>query len=934
MTPAVGFLTRALRGVKGQAKKLSLFDPDPQLMTMATLTDNASLVVGDGDRIIAKNTQWLTDVPEATDEEGSNEADDASPITSPLDPAASLHQSVGSIAPGPGSQRGLGVGGVVGTTTLSGPSPLRGSGVLVRRECAKAAGITFKEEAWARIGNMFEINAIRREHWDYVADKSRECVSVLQCNKAPINAPHGHHQQYRLHLGKEMKGIASVTSYEDQGSEDAVMDVKDSASDGDSDGGSFTSGTSKSSAVYLAAGSVILSDSEDEENEERMSIDVDEAEGNNNSVVLEDVGGRKRKLKAPVWEFAKKVDGKAVCNACNAAFVCPNGNTSNITGHILGKHKSSEEARKLKASMEENAKVKSAKKDLDVKRAKESGHQLSINAFFPGSKQLPKKVKEEIDNNLVEFIICENSSFETVESHFFRKLLFSANNSYIIPSRRTITKKVDEKIIKVKQDLASEIREDISKHKTISITSDGGNSGDLNKTKKNTLTISRVNENFVLKTDIVAVPEAKGSQEAVKIRRQWKEELLKIGYDESWHVNVTTDGAANFRSARAKGRHEDVGLPTKYTTDCVDHQIHLAVEESIKNILNMAEALKKGKALVNHFSRANLSRQMLKSIQEELGTQKLCPIVGTSNRWFHKMSAVERLLEIRGAVELFQARASLEASGDDDDDPVDIIEDHEWSLMKDYVKAVKIFQTLSKFLGGQTYPAAGSVIPALDQIREDLEDMNKKQAEGTEGKLLIKNLLQSMQKRFPQCWRNKNPYNCLTYLDPKYIDMYADTNDLKSKVLSDIGDDEVFDSIRTNVDVMGQTAPTDDARDELFDEILVTSINPSGASCSTSPTTSRAGSTSSTTSRAEVPATTSAQSATAASGQSMPSRRLALLAKKRQQFRPSAPTIVTFQSRLTEEFERLFFFTIYLKCRNMLYLGILRCFLWSKSVTL
>ena len=130
MTPAVGFLTRALRGVKGQAKKLSLFDPDPQLMTMATLTDNASLVVGDGDRIIAKNTQWLTDVPEATDEEGSNEADDASPITSPLDPAASLHQSVGSIAPGPGSQRGLGVGGVVGTTTLSGPSPLRGSGVV------------------------------------------------------------------------------------------------------------------------------------------------------------------------------------------------------------------------------------------------------------------------------------------------------------------------------------------------------------------------------------------------------------------------------------------------------------------------------------------------------------------------------------------------------------------------------------------------------------------------------------------------------------------------------------------------------------------------------------------------------------------------------------------------------------------------------------
>ena len=117
-----------------------------------------------------------------------------------------------------------------------------------------------------------------------------------------------------------------------------------------------------------------------------------------------------------------------------------------------------------------------------------------------------------------------------------------------------------------------------------------------------------------------------------------------MGYDDSWVVNVTTDGASNFRSARAPGRHEDVGLPTMFTTDCVDHQIHLLVEESIKNLLRMAEALKKGKALVTHFFRASLSRQMLRAIQEELGTVKLCLIIGTSYRWFHKMTSVERLL--------------------------------------------------------------------------------------------------------------------------------------------------------------------------------------------------------------------------------------------------------------------------------------------------
>ena len=175
------------------------------------------------------------------------------------------------------------------------------------------------------------------------------------------------------------------------------------------------------------------------------------------------------------------------------------------------------------------------------------------------------------------------------------------------------------------------------------------------------------------------------------------------------------------RAARAPGRHEDVGLPTKFTTDCVDHQIHLLVEESIKNQFIMSEAIKKSRALVTHFSRASQSRQMLRAIQEELGTAKLCPIVGTSNRWFHKMTSVERLLEIRDSVELFQARSSLETNNEEDDNRVEVIDEEDWKLMKSYVKAVKIFQTLSKFLGGQTYPAATSVIPALDQILEDLE---------------------------------------------------------------------------------------------------------------------------------------------------------------------------------------------------------------------
>ena len=611
--------------------------------------------------------------------------------------------------------------------------------------------------------------------------------------------------------------------------------------------------------VTLAVGSVILSSDSEEEAEgvdENLNVGEEATEEVPAPVTL------KRKFPSPVWQFAEKVDGKARCNICKCCFVCPSGNTTNITNHILHKHKNTPEANKLKEDLAEKVKAKKAKEEVKKRREKEGGTQASISSFFTGFKPLTKKVKDEIDDSLVEYLICENESFETVESHFFRKMIFSANKSYVIPSRSTITRKIDAKIIKVKEELKAEINDDISEHKTIAITSDGGSSGDLNKTKKNTLTVSRITEDFCLKTDVISLPEAKGSQGGVVIRSQWKEELVKIGYNSTWIVNATTDGASNFRSARTPGRHADVGLPTKYTTDCLDHQIHLGVEESTKNLLGMKESLRKGKALRNHFSRAPLSRQLLRSIQEELGLPLLCSVTGTSNRWFHKMSAVQRLLEIRDAVEVFQVRST--ANTEDDEEPVETLVEADWENMKDYVVAVKGFETISKFFGGQNYPAGTCVIPALDQMKDDLKTLESKFPRECEGKQLARNLVQSMQKRFPNCWKQKNPFNCLTYLNPRYVDMYADTNDLKEQVYDDIRRDSVYDLAQPN-DV--SPVPSNEAHDQ---DAVSTTVAP--------------------------PATSSS---------AVPSRRAALLAKKHRDLLPVIPNpALTFDNKFKTEFER------------------------------
>ena len=37
------------------------------------------------------------------------------------------------------------------------------------------------------------------------------------------------------------------------------------------------------------------------------------------------------------------------------------------------------------------------------------------------------------------------------------------------------------------------------------------------------------------------------------------------------------------------------------------------------------------------------------------------------------------------------------------------------------------------------------------------------------------------------------PFNCLTFLDPRYLDMYADTEELMQMVKNDIFNDPVYD---------------------------------------------------------------------------------------------------------------------------------------------
>ena len=88
--------------------------------------------------------------------------------------------------------------------------------------------------------------------------------------------------------------------------------------------------------------------------------DLGNIENNNNL----EIPLRKTKVSSAVWNLAEKIEGGAKCNLCEKTIKCERGNTSNIMGHLMSKHRERPEVKLL-------VKEQEAKKEkLKLKRLK------------------------------------------------------------------------------------------------------------------------------------------------------------------------------------------------------------------------------------------------------------------------------------------------------------------------------------------------------------------------------------------------------------------------------------------------------------------------------------------------------------------------------------------------------------------------------------
>jgi hypothetical protein len=314
----------------------------------------------------------------------------------------------------------------------------------------------------------------------------------------------------------------------------------------------------------------IVREGGDEETAEEEVSDEEAAE-NNNVDLIPSPKRKKRDNPALVYDFgAKKIEGGVKCEICGQKYKVSDGNTSNITRHILKRHKDTEQGRllevatnKRKAASEEQ---KNAKKQKVMDKEKGKQMQSSILTFV--SKPVIDIIqKKKVDEALMKFLVVEAEPLEMIEKHGFRDFVYQLQPGYICPSRKTLTRRLKIFIEQLKEDLKSELKKDLEdvEDKVINITSDHGTSGDKWRTHQNALTLSRCTSKFYIKTDTIGVMKCDGSQSGRVIRTDVRDELDKVGREAGWRINWTTDGEAKQKNARAKGKHREVGMETNYT---------------------------------------------------------------------------------------------------------------------------------------------------------------------------------------------------------------------------------------------------------------------------------------------------------------------------------------------------------------------------------
>ena len=111
-----------------------------------------------------------------------------------------------------------------------------------------------------------------------------------------------------------------------------------------------------------------------------------------------------------------------------------------------------------------------------------------------------------------------------------------------------------------------------------------------------------------------------------------KELKDQTGYDDTWIVNWVGDGEAKQVNAQNPLKNLNFKLNINHISNSVDHTFELVSEETIKEHVEMHDAVVKIHKYVNHIKDSGTAREAFHKMLVDSGNDVLAVIRGTDNR--------------------------------------------------------------------------------------------------------------------------------------------------------------------------------------------------------------------------------------------------------------------------------------------------------------
>jgi len=470
------------------------------------------------------------------------------------------------------------------------------------------------------------------------------------------------------------------------------------------------------------------------------------------------------KKRSRIWDYFmidQEEEKLAVCNECKervsrGGASVKNYNTTNLRNHLRRFHQKLFDELLTKES--DDAEKKEEENESQGKKRRKQGEarQLTLTALKqqkePWNYDNPEH--KRVTERIAEMIALDSQPFSIVEDTGFLRLLAHVSPRYITPSRKYFSDKIiPEMYVTLKEKIFQDLHSD--GEFPISFTSDiwsrdGGESFI-------SWTAHYISSEFVREERILQVCPFPGSHTADAIAEMISKLLEAWNIDKRRVHTVVRDNAANMVAGIRQ-----CGLSG---VSCVIHTLQLVIKDSILVQKSVTDMLVRCRKIVGHFKHSSLATSHLRSIQKQLSLVEHKLMQDEPTRWDSSYYMLERLVEQRRAISLYDADYGLPEQ----------LSASDWQQAEKILKLLEPFQRVTKELSAKD-ASVSQVIPFIETLKIELSS-SKDSDLGI--KTTKQEMLKSLKARFGYIHGDDN-YVIATLLDPRFKATFFDEETVES----------------------------------------------------------------------------------------------------------------------------------------------------------